>query len=438
MQSHLSNSVTLQSVGSLTPNPRNPNHHGEDQIERLAKILRYQGWRHPIIVSTRSNLIVAGHGRLLAAKKLGLETVPVLYQDFEDEDAEYAFLVSDNAIADWAELDLSAINKELENLGPIDIDLLGIKDFVVDMAENEEAQGDEDAIPRAPIAAKSKLGELWTLGNHRLLCGDCTVKENVERLMSGEKADMVFTSPPYADLREYGGGLDLDPKTLAKLFDWPASIFAVNLGLIIRNREIIPYWDAYLSEAKARGLKLLSWNVWDKGNASAPAHQQAMFGLCHEWIFVFGEYRELNLTKPNKLFGEESWGEATVREKDGSQHVHSRAGKIRSHRQLDSTIRLDGQKNYSSDYVGHPAQFPVALPEEYVKAATDDEGIVGDPFLGSGSTLIACEKTGRRCFGCEIDPHYVDVIVARWAKYTGKDPVREDGVKWSELSGTVE
>jgi hypothetical protein len=125
--------VYWEEIKDLKPNPKNPNKHPKDQIERLAKIIRYQGWRSPIIVSNQSGYIIAGHGRLEAAKHLGLSTVPVQYQDFDDEDQEYAHMTADNAIASWAELDLSGINEELPNLGPdLDIEFLGIKNFELD------------------------------------------------------------------------------------------------------------------------------------------------------------------------------------------------------------------------------------------------------------------------------------------------------------------
>jgi hypothetical protein len=139
----------MRAIETLTPHPRNPNTHSREQIERLAKLIEYQGFRHPIIVSKRSGFVVAGHGRLEAAKRLAMTEVPVDEQDFESDEAEYAFLVSDNAIAQWASLDLSAINLELPELGPdFDIDLLGLKDFALDPSELAiEAEGNGEKKP---------------------------------------------------------------------------------------------------------------------------------------------------------------------------------------------------------------------------------------------------------------------------------------------------
>jgi DNA modification methylase len=426
------NKIELVPLKDIKLNPKNRNKHSPEQIAQFVKILRYQGNRNPGVISNRSGLLVAGEGRYLAMKEAGETHMPVMFQDFEDEEQEYLYGISDNAIASQAALDLAEIHVDLKDMGPFDLDLLGIKDF---QFEPDPETGDADAVPDVPKAAKTKRGELWHLGDHRLLIDDCTVKENVERLMGGEKAEILFTSPPYSDLRDYGGNLTLDPSHLAKLFDIPAKTYFVNLGLIIREREIVRYWDAYLDAAKERELKLLSWNIWDKGNASAPAHQQAMFGLCHEWVFVFGEYKVLNLTNANALAGERSRSTGTVRERDGSLSK-KKSDSVRDFRQLDSVIRLRALNNSSAEYTGeHPAAFPIDLALEHVSAATNTHDIVAEPFCGSGSTLIACEKTHRRCFGMEIEPLYGDVILTRYAKFAGKDPVREDGKKWSELNG---
>jgi hypothetical protein len=150
MQKIESKDIKLVPVKEIQVNPKNRNKHSAEQIERLVKIIDYQGFRSPVIISNRTGLLVAGHGRLAAAKKLKLKEVPVMFQDFTDEAQEYACMVSDNAIASWAELDLSGINTDIGDLGPIDIDLLGIKDFVVDMSE-KDIQNDEDENDERPI-----------------------------------------------------------------------------------------------------------------------------------------------------------------------------------------------------------------------------------------------------------------------------------------------
>lgn len=416
----------LVSVGDLKPSPRNANKHPEDQIERLAKILNYQGWRYPIKVSRRSGFVTSGHGRILAAKHLGWERVPVNYQDYEDDDQEHADVHSDNSIAAWAELDLALINTQIGDFDPgFDIDLLGIKDFVLDPSEKEFGSG-EDEVPEAPPEPVVKRGELWVLGEHRLLIDDCTVKENVERLMGGARAELCFTSPPYSDQRDYNGGSDLSPLHLAKCLNAPADIFVVNLGYQRKDGEVFRYWDDWIHSAATQGLKLLSWNIWDRSYAASIGQHTAMFPVEHEWIFVFGkEPIELNRTVENKYAGQEIAGSSN-RERDGSM-TKSRVRVAHSHRPLGTILRCDIHRGDSP----HPAMFPVAFPEAYIEAIPCNS--VYEPFLGSGTTLIACEKTNRRCFGMEIDPFYGQVILERWAKFTGKDPIREDGVSFASL-----
>ncbi len=158
------NEIVWVPISDVKPNPKNRNTHPVEQLKRLAELIKYQGWRLPIIVSKRSGLIVAGHGRLEAAKLLKCDTVPVHYQDFENEDQEYAFLVSDNAISAWSELDLAGINMDLGSFDPaFDLDLLGIKDFSLDAAD-KYTDKDPDEVPEAPKEPISKLGDLYELG----------------------------------------------------------------------------------------------------------------------------------------------------------------------------------------------------------------------------------------------------------------------------------
>src|SRR5574343_420122 len=198
----------------IVPWDKNANHHSSDQIKRLCKLIEHNGFRDPLIISKRSGFLICGHGRLMAAKKLKLDLVPVIYQDFRDEAEEYQFMVAHNAIAAWAELDLSAVNTEMLDLGPdFDIDLLGIKDFVIEPIEKFEPQADEDDVPEV-VHPITKKGDIWILGNHRLMCGDSTMIDDVEKLMNGEKADMVFTDPPYgvsyqSNMREKSDKFDI-------------------------------------------------------------------------------------------------------------------------------------------------------------------------------------------------------------------------------------
>ena len=411
----------LVSTSELAPHPKNRNNHPDEQIERLAKVLKYQGWRYPVKVSKLSGFITSGHGRLLAARLNGWKEVPVNFQDYEDEAQEYADVQADNAIASWAELDLAGINSDIGDLGPdFDIDLLGIEDFTVELAEKLEPQCDEDEVPEH-VEPKTKLGDMYQLGRHRLLCGDSTNADDVAKLFGGATAELCFTSPPYADQREYNGGKELSTQFLATFIRaayGKANYFAVNLGYSRKNGEVNAYWDDYIKEAKDCGLRLLSWNIWDRVYPASIAQQTAMFPIEHEWIFVFGAGdKDLNKTVENKFAGKRV-NSPTIRQTDGSMK-RGRSCEVASHRALGTIYQCDVHRGESP----HPAMFPVEFPEGYIEAMTDPIDYVYEPFTGSGTTLIACEKTGRNGLGMELDPKYCDVIVARWEKYTGQKAV---------------
>lgn len=382
--------IVQAKVATLTRHPKNPNEHSKEQIERLAELIRYQGWRLPIIVSKQSGYIVSGHGRLDAALSMGLKEVPVVFQDFIDDEQEYAFLVSDNAIAAWAALDMASINQYMLDLGPdFNIDLLGIKDFMLEPSDKLEPQCNEDDVPEVKESIV-KPGDIWQLGRHRLMCGDSTSIDAVEKLMGGEKSDMVFTDPPYGmsvvkkDGNNNGLGEAIDGvvgvaargKYRPVIGDdsTQTAIDAYNLCRGMNIQGLI-FWGAqFYAEALEPSA---GWIVWDKENG--------------EGFFADGELAWSNFDKQVRFFR------------------HQWKGMIRDSER--------GQKRV------HPTQKPIALAEWCFENYGNPKSIL-DLFGGSGSTLIACEKTNRKCFMMELDPHYCAVIVERWQKYTGKKAER--------------
>jgi DNA modification methylase len=401
--------------------PKNPNKHSQAQIEYIGRILKYQGARRPVNISKQTDLVIVGHGRVLGAESIGWTHYPVNFQDYADDAQQYADMVADNALQEQAELDRGAINRDVVQFGPdFDVAMLAIPDFTVEVADKLEPQCDEDEVPEY-VEPKTKLGDAYILGNHRLLCGDSTQIHCVDKLMNGEKSELCFTSPPYSDQREYRGDKELSTKHLATFIRaayGKANYFAVNLGYSRKNGEVNPYWDDYIKEAKDCGLKFLSWNIWNKETVGSIGNQTAMFAICHEWIFVFGSApKDLNLTVPNKNAGDVS-DHSSNRQADGSIKK-KKAIIIRDCSQLRTVLNQTPQLARNHD-INHPAMFPVEFPEQYIEGMTNSSDSVYEPFGGSGSTLIACEKTNRRCFMMELDPHYCDVIIARWEKYTGK------------------
>ena len=369
-----SDSIVMVDIDSIRQHPKNRNTHPQDQIDRLAKVISYQGFRDPLIVSKRSGLLISGHGRVLAAKQLGMNQVPVTMQDFEDDAQEYAALVSENAVASWAELDLSGINADIGDLGPeFAIDLLGIKGFVV-VPEEKLPPGDPDSIPSAPKEAVTRRGDIWRLGKHRLMCGDATMLGDVDALMAGATADMIFTDPPYGIGYEYAKHDDSDPEANKQLVQ---DVFNLHEG---------------------------AGKVWTPG----------LMNLARD-IDRFGKTKVIVWHKKfamagNGIGGASTWEPVLVLNPTKKELAND-VLVIRTEREF-----VNG-KNLRSL---HSCPKPVALFEELLDALSQEKDLIFEPFCGSGTTLIACEKGGRRCFGMEMDPSYCDVIVARWEQYTGR------------------
>jgi len=266
--------------------------------------------------------------------------------------------------------------------------------------------------------------------SHFVMCGDSTDKASVELLMNGKYADFCFTSPPYSDMRDYGGG-DMSVEKIASFLSVDnCRFYAVNLGLQRKDNAINRYWDTYIELAEARGLKLSAWNIWSKrGMGGSIANMSAMFPIEHEWILVFGGSKEdINRTKKNKTAGLHTG--ISNRQKDGT-----------TKKVAPKTVQPFGVMGsvyegvYATGEKEHPAVYPIHLPVEYINACTQKGDIVYEPFTGSGTNVIACEQTDRICYGMELDPKYVDVIRKRYAKYTNNNELPDN---WEALTPPVE
>ncbi len=375
--------IRLVPISEVRVNEKNRNTHPDDQIERLCNIIQDQGFRDPLIISNRSGLLVSGHGRMIAAQRLGMKELPAIFQDFDSEESEYAAGISLNAISSWSELDLSGIHKDLGDLTPFDIDLLGIKGFEFEPV-NLVPGCDEDAIPEH-VEPRTKRGDIFRLGRHRLMCADSTVITDVEALIGTDKVDMIYTDPPYGvdavggDKAVGGDGTFLGGGKIVK-----ANRYEPVIGDLSKDAAK----DA-VSLAMGLGIK---HQVWWGANNYAHALPES-----NGWL-----YWQKNQT------GDFADGELAWTSSKGSikRFEHTWAGLIKSSEH--------GQKRC------HPTQKPVALAEWCFETYAPETEVILDLFGGSGSTLIACEKSGRDCFMSEIDPHYCDVIVARWEKFTGK------------------
>lgn len=368
----------LVNPSSLKNYVRNRNKHPQSQVDRLARQYGHHGIRHPIIVDIDRKIIAAGHGRKLAAIRAGITDFPVVYQKFETDEDLYTFCQSDNALTMESELDLSGINMDLADLGPFDLDKLGIPDFQVDVAD-KFADKDADEIPDEvePIA---KLGQIYKLGNHRLMCGDSTSKEDVSKLMDGEMADMVFTDPPYGVKVVKSGKVGAD-FGVAKKGQYKEII----------NDETTDCAKLFYETSKSLGFKnFILWGANYFTDCLEPKNS---------WV-VWNKRGETSI-KNTFADCELAWSDIGF--------------PCRIHSQLWNGMIRSGEK----DKRVHPTQKPIKLAEFCFDLLKECKSVY-DGFGGSGSTLIACEKTNRKCFMMELDPHYVDVIIARWEKFTGQ------------------
>lgn len=410
-------------VEKLTFDPSNARKHSDANLAAIAESLKQFGQRKPIVVNAE-NVIVAGNGTVEAARLLGLTDVDVVrVPKHWNADQVKAFALADNRTAELAEWNpevLSAQLLELDEAG-FDVEALG---FDLQVEEVKEKIVD-DEIPEVAETAISKAGDLWLLGNHRLLCADATESASIAQLFEDRTAEICFTSPPYAEQREYNGGKKLSTEHLASFISVASDVcrfFVVNLGIARKDSALVRYWDDYIFAAEKSGLKLLSWNVWNRQGFAgfSVAQITAMFAIEHEWIFVFGkEAKKLTQTIHNKTAGAASAG--SIRQKDGKLTRGSL--EIASMRQLGTIYSGGVETNPEGD---HPATFPIDFPVSYLEAMTSVQDYVFEPFAGSGTTLIAAEKLGRKCLALELDPIYCDVIVKRWEALTGEKAVLEN------------
>ena len=374
----------LVSIEKLVPHPLNRNKHPQDQLERLAKIIKETKWRHAITVSKRSGFITTGHGRLEVAKLLGMKSVPVDFQDYESEALEYQHLIADNEIARWAEFDQEGFAQDLE-LGDfdIDVDLFGIQDFEPPPIEVLDPQTDEDEVPEVenPI---TKRGDIWLLGNHRVMCGDSTMIDDVAKLMNGEKADMVFTDPPYGV--DYKGINNDSRNGLSELLEKSFSNY---------------------------------FTVSKSGASIYCFHSDKCADIFHHEFRKFFHFSSMIIWNKNSL---------TLSRTDyQSRHEPCLYGWMSNgtHKFFGDRKQVSVWDIHKESVLGHTTPKPVALIEKALFNSSKGEDLILDLFLGSGSTLIACEKTKRKCYGMELDEKYCDVIIKRWQDYTGSKAVLE-------------
>jgi len=401
--------ITQKKVDSLIPYVNNSRTYSDEQIAQIAASIKEFGWTNPILVDG-DNSIIAGHGRLLAARKLGYKEVPTIELADLTETQKKAYIIADNRLALNAGWDNDLLTIELNDLlaDGFALELLGFDPKELDaLLEPEMVEGltDEDAVPDVPDEPTTKLGDIYQLGNHRLMCGDSTSIDAVDKLMDGQKADMVFTDPPYG--MSYGGGrrAGVKPKNREKFGT------RANFGEI-KNDDL-------------RGENLTALVRDALLTAKTNCKNGSAFYVCFPWR-TYSEFEngliEIDLEPNACIVWDKKYiglGNANYRPqhefifyiKGGAWHGN------RAQSDVWSMSRAAG-----ADYV-HPTQKPVELIERALGNSSKAGDIVVDCFGGSGSTLIACEKTNRYARLMELDPKYCDVIIKRWEDFTGKKAI---------------
>lgn len=367
--------IEQKNIEDLIPYANNARKHSDEQVAQIAASIKEFGWTNPILIDGE-NGIIAGHGRLAAARKLGMKTVPAIELSGLSKAQKKALILADNKIAINSGWDDKLLAIELTELKELDFDitLTGFSEdeyLALQPIELEQGLTDEDDVPEAPAEPITKLGDVWLLGRHRLMCGDSTSIDAVERLMDGTKPDLIHTDPPYGMnavsksavlTKTYGKDiLGDDTPDVAK------DAFQLINGLYPESKQIwwgANYYCSVLPDSEC-------WLVWDKNNGQS-----------------------------DQTDCELAWAN------------------------FRSVVRQFTQASEKTNRV-HPTQKPVSLMEWIIKRFNVSAKTIADYFGGSGSTLIAAEKHGIDAFIMEYDPKFCDVIIKRWQDFTGKEAILE-------------
>jgi len=387
--------ITMMKTDALIPYARNPRTHSDSQVGQIAASIKEFGWLVPAVVDAE-NVLIAGHGRVLAAQKLGLDRVPTIDGSHLTPAQAKAFRIAENKLQLNAGWDDELLRVELEEMVAEDygIDFTGFsEEEIADLlGTGGEGKTDPDDAPEIQKEAVSKPGDLWMLGLHRVLCGDATKAEDYERLMAGEKADMVFTDPPYNV--DYGANKK-NPKH--------------RIRAIENDKQGPEEWESFCTQffTILRDVSRGDLYVFGAPGPEGMRSRLILAGLgCHWSATIIWKKDRLVLTPANyqRIYEPCFYGWFGKSSYNGSRK---------------ETEVWDVKRPHKSDL--HPTMKPVELIERAINNSSIVGQVVLDPFGGSGSTLIACEKLSRICRMMELAPNYVDVIVRRWQDFTGKE-----------------
>ena len=389
--------IKYKTLDDLIPYVGNSRTHSDEQVAQIASSIKEFGWTNPVLLDG-DNGVIAGHGRILAARKLGQTEIPTIELSHLSNAQKKAYVIADNKLAlnaGWNEAVLLAEFEGLKDAG-FDLSLTGFSEDEIKSLDPEIVEGltDEDKVPEAPVEPKTKLGNIYKLGNHRLMCGDSTSIDAVEKLLQSQKADLLFTDPPYGVSYEGGHNKKKRQGIIADTLQGEdlTDLFYESLSTAItwlKDGAALYVWyasgksiETYASLAKLP-LKLRAVIQWYKIKSGLGVFMSQYIPNCEPCMYLHKEGCSPSWYGPTN--------EKTVWE-----------------------LKKESTNSY------HPTQKPVELPERAITNSTKQGDSVLDLFGGSGSTLIACEKIGRLARVMELDPKYCDVIVQRWEEFTGK------------------
>ena len=414
--------LELVETDKLSPNPRNARTHSKKQINQIAESIRAFGFTNPILIDDDC-VVIAGHGRLQAAKKLELTRVPVMRLSHLSDAERRAYVLADNKIALNAGWDSELLSIELGDLADllpaidIDLEITGFATGEIDILLSDHeaptpSQTEEDKLPEPASVLVSKPGDIWQLGEHQVLCGDARDAEAISEFFAGRSASLVITDPPYnVRIQGHVGGRG---KTKHEEFAFAsgemsdhefteflskslsAMLLQVDDGTLLYVFMDWRHIETLLSVGRDLGLSLKNICIWNK---TTPG-QGSFYRSAHELVAVFA--KSGNACTNNVQLGRYGRNRSNVWTYPGVNTFQTAEG---------------------DDLALHPTVKPVAMIAEAIKDASPRGAVVFDPFLGSGTTLLAADKVGRRCYGVEYEPEYIDTAIRRWQLLTGKDAI---------------
>jgi len=454
---HLPTQIELRRVDRLLPFARNSRTHSDEQVAQVAASILEFGWTNPVLVGP-DEVIIAGHARVLAARRLGMAEVPVIVLGHLSETQRRALVIADNKLALNAGWHGEMLRLEIESLQEdgFDLNVVGFSDEELRVlladgtGDANSVNAGEEEIPEAPVNPVPRAGDVWSIGRHRLICGDCRDSSVVGLVLDGRRANVVITSPPYATQRDYDPSSGFEPIPPEKYVGWYALV-AKNIAAILaddgsyflnikahadegeRNLYVM---DLVFAHRRLWGWRFVDEFCWRKTDNGVPGGWGNRFKNAWEPVFHFCRQPEIKFRpkavghvskdcfdyspdNPKSTSGSGLLGTGARGDAAGQLGSEDSDGRFTGIARPSNVIEVKTESSQGS----HSAPFPRALVEFFLKAFSDAGDVAFDPFLGSGTTMAAAHVLGRNGYGCEISPAYCDVILHRMRELTGEEPV---------------